>query len=240
MKEKSVSNYIRKWGKKLKAIGLLGGKCETCSEIRPGVLEFHHINKDEKEIGIKDLLAGRWTSILEELKKCKLLCGNCHRKHHFIENTEKRTNQRPVINKEIFLEFKGEISCKLCGYSDCVACLCFHHRDAEDKKFQLATVYVTESFKSLAELSTTVQDEINKCDLLCINCHKHEHFDLDKFYSHQKEIYSNMESYKELPPKYDRQKIIELKDTGLKNSEISRILGCTKSTITHALKTSYV
>lgn len=57
--------------------------CENCGENRAWVLDFHHVNPDEKEIEIGHLsrLASK-KKLLSEMKKCKVLCSNCHRDLH--------------------------------------------------------------------------------------------------------------------------------------------------------------
>lgn len=78
---------------KMKAVQVLGGKCEECGENHPACLQFHHINPEEKSFSLstKTLAATiqfPWEVILEELKKCKLLCANCHAKHHSVWKEE--------------------------------------------------------------------------------------------------------------------------------------------------------
>lgn len=68
--------YQRRWKAERRAefLAKRGNKCEKCGVIEN--LEFHHRNKDEK-------LSHRiWTwsrqRIEEELRKCDLLCVDCH------------------------------------------------------------------------------------------------------------------------------------------------------------------
>ena len=60
-----------------------GSKCNHCNtSYIDCVFEFHHLNPKEKD---KDpsLLFGRKQSVIEsELKKCIMLCANCHRIEH--------------------------------------------------------------------------------------------------------------------------------------------------------------
>jgi len=66
------------------AIEFKGGKCEVCGYGRcPEVLEFHHLDSSKKDFGIslKGYTRG-WKRVKEELKKCVLLCANCHREVH--------------------------------------------------------------------------------------------------------------------------------------------------------------
>jgi hypothetical protein len=56
--------------------------CQECGEPRIVCLDFHH--EGEKDICIADALRGGWSlnRVMEEIKKCKVLCANCHRIHH--------------------------------------------------------------------------------------------------------------------------------------------------------------
>jgi hypothetical protein len=61
--------------------------CNICKENRWYVLDFHHID-DNKENNVTSLANGRfsWETILQEIKKCEVLCANCHREKHFFKN----------------------------------------------------------------------------------------------------------------------------------------------------------
>ena len=66
------------------------GKCWFCGEDNPLCLEFHHRNPLEKDIAIGTVSKTRSINTLEqELDKCVLLCGNCHRKLHGIMDIPK-------------------------------------------------------------------------------------------------------------------------------------------------------
>jgi len=62
----------------------LGGKCQHCNETDYNILEFHHINPTEKEYEICHgaLRLKNITRYLQEIKKCIILCSNCHKKIH--------------------------------------------------------------------------------------------------------------------------------------------------------------
>jgi len=61
-------------------------KCINCNETRWYVLDFHHKNND-KEFDVSSMAVGRcsWEKVLSEIKKCDVLCANCHREKHFLE-----------------------------------------------------------------------------------------------------------------------------------------------------------
>ena len=57
--------------------------CQVCKETDPCCLDFHHLNPSDKEFSISEALAKRsMASILDEIKKCVLVCKNCHAKIH--------------------------------------------------------------------------------------------------------------------------------------------------------------
>jgi predicted HNH restriction endonuclease len=58
-----------------------------CSEDDFACLEFHHIDPKLKEKMISDLLSSHsWERIVTELKKCVVVCRNCHAKiHHYVD-----------------------------------------------------------------------------------------------------------------------------------------------------------
>lgn len=62
-------------------VELKGGKCQKCGYNKCiGALEFHHVNKEEKEFNINRNLS--LEQMENELQKCILLCANCHREEH--------------------------------------------------------------------------------------------------------------------------------------------------------------
>jgi hypothetical protein len=57
--------------------------CEVCGEDHYRCLEFHHIDPSTKKAHISNLAKCASTeTLMEEIKKCRVLCANCHRKEH--------------------------------------------------------------------------------------------------------------------------------------------------------------
>lgn len=91
---------IRRLRGKLKAIELLGGKCERCGYNKhPAALEFHHKDSKDKDFIIGSISNRSWEVVKEEAMKCELLCSNCHR----IEHSSRFDNPRmiDIINRGI-------------------------------------------------------------------------------------------------------------------------------------------
>lgn len=85
-----------------------------------------------------------------------------------VRDKQKRRLQkrRKNIKNELRIRFGGK--CKLCGYSKCLAALDFHHINPESKIHDIAHLIKTTSL-------TMIETEVNKCILLCANCHRELH-----------------------------------------------------------------
>lgn len=61
-----------------------GGKCQKCGYDKcERALTFHHIDPSEKDFGLSVRSLSRDIDLLrEEMKKCILLCANCHAEEH--------------------------------------------------------------------------------------------------------------------------------------------------------------
>jgi len=74
--------------------------------------------------------------------------------------------QRWINRKIEAIKYKGGC-CIKCGYNKNYAVLQFHHRDSSTKDF--------EWIKLRLRKWSTVLKELDKCDLLCSNCHTEIH-----------------------------------------------------------------
>ena len=74
----------RRFKRKMDAVNTLGGKCSICGyDGCFGALDFHHKDGEEKDSNISWLVwKGNKKDLENELKKCVLLCANCHREQH--------------------------------------------------------------------------------------------------------------------------------------------------------------
>ena len=76
----------KKRSRKEKLVSLLGGECSRCGYNKClGALEFHHINPSEKSFAISSGvgLNRPYNLLVEEIKKCELICSNCHKEQHY-------------------------------------------------------------------------------------------------------------------------------------------------------------
>lgn len=79
-----------------------------------------------------------------------------------------RIRKRRLSNKLKCIAYKGG-ECNRCKYKKCVAALEFHH--PENKQFEISEG-IGKSFESL-------KIELDKCELLCSNCHREVEYTSD-------------------------------------------------------------
>ena len=72
--------------RKLKVVQEFGGKCERCGYDKClAALEFHHKDPSKKDPSFRTMRAWSSKVKMDELKKCELLCANCHREEHWMK-----------------------------------------------------------------------------------------------------------------------------------------------------------
>ena len=73
---------------KKQAVEYFNGICHDCgcSSKYQEIFDFHHKDPAEKEFSIAHIIHYGWAKIEAELKKCIMLCSNCHRIRHAKEN----------------------------------------------------------------------------------------------------------------------------------------------------------
>lgn len=87
---------------------------------------------------------------------CSIKCKN----KYYVTQNRRNTKLKA-------LDYKGG-SCQRCGYNRCKEALDFHHLDPSVKEFGLSKNGNTRNWEK-------VKEEIDKCQLLCSNCHREKH-----------------------------------------------------------------
>ena len=90
------------------------------------------------------------------------------RAHYLVLAVSKRRRKL----KSMAVELKGG-KCQICGYNKYLGALSFHHLDESGKSFDLSTKGLTRSW-------ARIKEEVNKCVLVCENCHREIHGGLIK------------------------------------------------------------
>lgn len=156
------SESVRKWRKRTKQrmIESMGGECQCCSYNKcNAALQFHHIDPSTKD---RDSRLGKniksWARIVDELKKCVLLCGNCHAEIHagirILPNEYKRFDSKYEKYK------KSE---------DIQYTSCFYCGKMKSKKLKFCSYACRDKFRERANWSNIdlleMSEKYNNCEL---------------------------------------------------------------------------
>ena len=80
------------------------------------------------------------------------------------DNSENVIKWRKRAKREL-VEYKGG-KCEICGYNKCLGSMSFHHESDKDPNWQCLRR------RPLKE----IKKELDKCRLLCVNCHQEIHW----------------------------------------------------------------
>jgi len=101
--------------RKTQIVEVMGGECALCGYSKTqNALEMHHILPEEKELAFGKMSSfPNWEILKKELKKCIILCANCHREVHDISlnvpdlissyNEEKATKFQEELKPTLYL-----------------------------------------------------------------------------------------------------------------------------------------
>jgi len=160
---------------------IVGGRknCFNCSPLGPPRIK----RKNQGDFNRTCELCSREYIYSHEKGHTEKLCNSCS------------VNSRRFLRKKKMVEYKGG-KCYKCGYDKSTRALEFHHRDKKEKLFNVSGSHCIKWEK--------IKVELDKCDLVCSNCHKEieELEDLNNPLSKTKII----EAY--FQPRKPRQKIV--------------------------------
>lgn len=83
------------------------------------------------------------------------------------EYLKKAVSKRRKVLRIKAIVYKGG-KCEVCGYSKCFAALDFHHIDGKKKDFGISAKGITRRWEKIVV-------ELDKCVLICANCHREIH-----------------------------------------------------------------
>lgn len=117
------SEHVKRWRRNFKTrmVQAFGGRCACCNYNRcQDALQFHHLDPNKKDFRLGRIRANprSWESILDELRKCVMLCANCHQEVH--RNMRVIPNDAPRFD-EAYADYKALKSaeltdaCPVCG-----------------------------------------------------------------------------------------------------------------------------
>ena len=92
-------------------------------------------------------------------------------KHNEAHNRWKKKQKRR--SKQDAVDYKGG-KCSICGYDKCIAALEFHHLIPSQKEYNVGQLI------SLYYKWNKIKKELDKCILLCANCHRELHYNKEE------------------------------------------------------------
>ena len=106
----------------------------------------------------------------------KTICNRCNKEYEYNRSKGHKKTICNSCNVTLFrikrkkqcLLYKGS-KCQKCGYDKCDAALEFHHLDPKKKDFGISRQGIPKSWEK-------VKKELDKCILICSNCHKELHY----------------------------------------------------------------
>ena len=104
----------------------------------------------------------------------RVYCDTCTARHKKYPLPKNSSTMRMIRNREFIKNQKMNKNCLRCGYNQHPEIIEFHHKNKSEK-----VAGVCELAKSLKSIYI-IKKEIEKCDLICPNCHREEHL-LEKY-----------------------------------------------------------
>lgn len=145
--------------------------CEICGhKYHYSQMDFDHVNQDDKRLPISKMSLMGQESIEKEVRKCRVVCVNCHR-----DETQKQPNCATVKNpKKKSLTAAKNLLILLKDGKICMDCENPHpywrlDYDHDPKKGKTLTI---SAMKNGGYTEKAIMEEIKKCDLVCANCHR--------------------------------------------------------------------
>lgn len=103
----------------------------------------------------------------KQRKYCCRRCKNSLTNNKFQSYDAQK--KRGLARKMEIVKCKGG-KCAICGYDKNLAGLCFHHIDDSTKDISLDARHLSNNSM------ITIMRELEKCELLCHNCHMETHY----------------------------------------------------------------
>lgn len=157
----NIKNFRKRRNEEL--VKYKGSVCYKCGYYKSlSALSFHHINPENKSFEISKNLHKSLNVLKFEADKCILVCERCHREIHFKDSTKSFRRK----NKLKSLEYKGT-KCSICSYDSCIRALDFHHLNPNEKEYSISGI--------MNHRWSFIKKELDKCVLVCANCHREIH-----------------------------------------------------------------
>lgn len=166
---------------KIGLVKYFGGKCNDCGiSGHPIIFEFHRLHG--RDLNISRFRGRKFELALKKANECIMLCRICHRSKHTILALWDFSNPIPQDNVSLRQQFYWNRlkiravsylgnKCQKCGFNGMPSSYDFHHPNPSIKEYEWS-ILRKRSWE-------TITSELDKCELLCANCHNLVHLNPD-------------------------------------------------------------
>lgn len=130
-------------------------------------METKHCNKCGKDKPISEF--SKNASKKDGLQSMCKECTKEYKKLHYATHKEDYKNRNKAYrehNREWVNSIKSKLKCSICG-EDRIWCLDFHHVNPDEKEGEIS---------HLIDSPNKLKIELEKCIVLCANCHRDIHY----------------------------------------------------------------
>jgi hypothetical protein len=144
--------------------------------MEPTFLDIHNAILDEAKLGIPFSLTKTKTKT-QPTQPSKPKFNYCEPDMVIANNKCKKIPKKKktisVLEAKNLIQERKKAGCSICKYNRCLSALEFHHKKPEEKSFAISKAHQVHSLEELIK-------ELDKCILVCSNCHKEIHAHLIK------------------------------------------------------------
>jgi hypothetical protein len=148
--------------------------CVDCGETDTTVLEFDHLGRKRGDVSALAASGLSVGALREEIKRCEVVCANCHRRRTARRNGSWRLRPYELERKGSLLRTRARnlafvrdlllaSACVDCGIKDLLV-LEFDHMGAKEAS-------ISDLVRNGCGMAR-IQAEIDRCEVRCANCHR--------------------------------------------------------------------
>lgn len=153
--------------KEIMTCHVTGGIVKSCGCMLSAIQDVDNANPNDPDPRICKICENQFYGFIWDNR---VFCYDCSPRGSSVADAH-RSQKRAM--KHLLVEYKGG-KCVECGYDKCEGSLQFHHLNEKDKDFTLSNI------KPNAITMSELYEEVDKCVLLCANCHAKKHEVVDK------------------------------------------------------------
>jgi hypothetical protein len=151
-------------------------QCTKCGEKKPSTTDYFTKSSRSKKDGLHPQCKEcKNTTVRRQLSEWRkdpewVARQKAHLKKHRETADKDPRRDRALARKLKFIEMKGGC-CEKCGYDKNIGAFDFHHTNPKER-----SISINARTMAYAGNEQELLEELEKCQLLCANCHREEHY----------------------------------------------------------------